>query len=399
MSTRTLPIGRSAVISGPCEAEADRLLAACVGDPTTFREDYWCRRPLLVRAVDADGFSEIISAAEVDDLLSARGLRGDQLRVVSEGRAVSVRNFTGWGSIGNSPVKEMLKPAQLLMELAAGSTLVLDDVSQYSPGVARVARAVSRALGCPAQASVYITSAGRQGLAPHQDDEHVLVLQLRGRKRWTVGDEGDPEVVQAVLEPGDCLYVPAHTTHVAESMPEAMSVHLTIGLSVPTVAAALERLVAEASESDDRLARPVGPATSIRDDLLAALASLAALVEGTPDGEVLAELRSPTHVGSSLPVSLDVAAHLPTLDGGSTLRLTPFGVIRVRRLSEDVAEVSGGGRRLRVPWSAAVRLLQIDPARFSLGEVFDGNAPQAATTLSKLLVAEGVAEPIREELA
>lgn len=396
MNDRTLQVGRSAVVSGPFEASADCVLASCVGDPSAFRDDYWCRRPLLVPAVSATDFDDIISTDEVDDLLSARGLRGDQLRVVSEGRAVSVRAFTGWGSIGNSPVKEVLKPANVLMELAGGSTLVVDDVSEYSPGVAVAARAVARSLGCPAQASLYITSAGRQGLAPHQDEEHVLVLQLRGRKRWTVGDD---DALHAVLEPGDCLYVPAHTTHVAESMPEAMSVHLTIGLTVPTVADALVRLVAEASEGEAGLAQPVRHAQDLRTDLLAALAALTEMVERTPADEVLEEIRSPTLVGRSLPVPLDVAAHLPHLDGGSILRLTPFGAMRIRRISEEMAEVAGGDRRLRVPWAAASRLQHIDPARFCLGDVFGGNAPQAASTLSKLLVAEGVAEPIVEGLA
>lgn len=398
MSGDTLRVGRSAVVRGPVEAEADRVLAQCVGDTARFVEDVWCRRPMLARAVDPAGFADIVSPEEVDDLLSTRGLRGDQLRVVSEGRAVSVRNFTGWGSIGNSPVKEVLKPANVLMELAGGATLVIDDVSEFSPGASRAARSVGRALGCPAQASLYITSAGRRGLAPHQDEEHVLVLQLRGRKRWVVGDESAGEdVVQAVLKPGDCLYVPAHTTHAAESLPEAMSVHLTIGLTVPTVADAIRQLVADRSEGGFGLETPVRGAEALRADLLATLAALTETVEQTAASEVLDEVRAPMLVGTSLPVPIDVAAHLPHLDGASVLRLTPFGVVRVRRVSEDEAEVSGGARRLRIPWTAAARLLAIDPARFCLGEVLGGNAPTAAGTLSRLLVAEGVAEPVEEE--
>lgn len=85
-----------------------------------------------------------------------------------------------------------------------------------------------------------------QGFAPHFDDVDVYVLQVEGRKRWRVyaplpghalpryssrdfvDAEVGPCVLEAVLQPGDLLYLPRGTIHQAASLPEAPSLHLTL---------------------------------------------------------------------------------------------------------------------------------------------------------------------------
>jgi bifunctional lysine-specific demethylase and histidyl-hydroxylase NO66 len=85
-----------------------------------------------------------------------------------------------------------------------------------------------------------------QGFAPHFDDVDVYVLQVEGRKRWRVyaplpghalpryssRDFLDAEIgtcmLDAVLAPGDLLYLPRGTIHQAESLPGDASLHLTV---------------------------------------------------------------------------------------------------------------------------------------------------------------------------
>lgn len=90
---------------------------------------------------------------------------------------------------------------------------------------------------CAVGANAYLTPAGTQGFAPHFDDIDAFILQVAGAKRWRVypprsdgldtlpryssvdfGESdlaGRPPVVDAVLYPGDVLYLPRGAVHQA----------------------------------------------------------------------------------------------------------------------------------------------------------------------------------------
>lgn len=86
------------------------------------------------------------------------------------------------------------------------------------------------------------------GLAPHHDDVELFVCHTEGRKRWRVyaptagfalptrssGDLpaaglGEP-LLEAVLEPGDVLYLPRGTVHAAEAEGGAGACHVTVSM-------------------------------------------------------------------------------------------------------------------------------------------------------------------------
>jgi lysine-specific demethylase/histidyl-hydroxylase NO66 len=99
--------------------------------------------------------------------------------------------------------------------------------------------------GCMVGANAYLTPPrSSQGFAPHYDDVEAFVCQLEGRKRWRVhaplrdaerlprasSRDYDPSelaragslpVLDAVLEPGDVLYMPRGWIHHACTLPEA----------------------------------------------------------------------------------------------------------------------------------------------------------------------------------
>jgi hypothetical protein len=104
------------------------------------------------------------------------------------------------------------------------------------------------------RANLYCTPANSRGFDLHFDTHEVFVLQLLGKKQWqifepttalpldfvpargggkTSQDIDEAEVGSLVLEellkPGDCLYLPRGFVHQAESRDEP-SVHLTIGV-------------------------------------------------------------------------------------------------------------------------------------------------------------------------
>jgi len=95
----------------------------------------------------------------------------------------------------------------------------------------------------PSEAVAYLTPAGQQGARAHSDPSDVYVIQLEGTKHWqvwetpqtrhlgvdrdyTLAELGQP-VMEVSLRPGDVLYVPYGTPHVAAAE-EQVSLHVTV---------------------------------------------------------------------------------------------------------------------------------------------------------------------------
>ncbi len=93
-SAEVRPTGR-----GPLGAAA---LARCVSvEAAKFAAAHWGRTPLLSRAVELpnpDGFTDLLSPADADELLSRRGLRTPFLRVAKDGQVLPAARYTGGGA-------------------------------------------------------------------------------------------------------------------------------------------------------------------------------------------------------------------------------------------------------------------------------------------------------------
>ncbi|MPZ71364.1 MAG: cupin [Actinobacteria bacterium] len=155
--------------------------------------------------------------------------------------------------------------------------MVFQSMHRYWAPLADYCRGLELALGHPVQANAYITPPGAQGFDAHEDEHDVMVLQSHGTKGWTVHDRHDlppsrPPVIDALVSPGDSLYIPAGFPHSASTQ-ERASVHITIGILTVTWKAAVReglRLV----ESDPAFDEPLPLRYSVDDDGLAELVRL-----------------------------------------------------------------------------------------------------------------------------
>jgi hypothetical protein len=126
------------------------------------------------------------------------------------------------------------------------------DLRPLAPAVDAVARSLEQLIHQPVSASAFWSRGGMR--APvHYDDHDLIVVQLKGTKRWYVatrpsplfntwkGVSGNPpelgvhEVID--LAPGDLLYLPRGTFHTVDSDTE--SVHLAIGFTPLTLREAI----------------------------------------------------------------------------------------------------------------------------------------------------------------
>jgi ribosomal protein L16 Arg81 hydroxylase len=247
-------------------------LARCVAvEPAKFAAAHWGRAPLLSRAGDLagpDGFRDLLSPDDADELLSRRGLRTPFLRVARNGALVPAGSYTGGGGAG-AEIGDQVLDEKVLSLYADGATLVLQGLHRIWPPLVDFARDLGLALAQPLQVNAYLTPAGNQGFASHYDTHDVFVLQVDGRKRWRIhepvladplerqawggrADEvaavahGEP-ALDVVLEPGDALYLPRGWLHSAQAQRDS-SLHLTVGVRALTRYALVEALLGLAAE-------------------------------------------------------------------------------------------------------------------------------------------------------
>jgi hypothetical protein len=251
----------------------------------------------------------------------------------------------------------------------------------------------------------------------------VFVLQVAGEKHWRIHEpvlrdplrtqpwadraaevaaaaERDP-VVDAVLRPGDALYLPRGFLHSATALGE-ISAHLTIGVHPVTRWAAAESaldLVRTLASEDPELrgSLPLGvdladPA-SVRDDVAAVVAGLQDWLGRLDPADVADRLRARTWAQvRPEPVT-------PLAQASAAAALTPDTVLRVRRRLRCALRDADDGRvallagRRTHSFPADVRealAALLDAGELKVGDL-PGLDPADRLTLARRLVTDAIA--------
>jgi lysine-specific demethylase/histidyl-hydroxylase NO66 len=248
-------------------AEGSVLARLVAVDRDQFAREYWGQEPLLSPAADLPGgFTELLDANAIDELVSERGLRTPFLRVARDGTTLADRAFTAPGGVG-AGIADQVSDDRLVRLFADGSTLVLQALHRVWPPILEFCQKLAAETGHPVQANAYVTPPQNQGFSAHSDVHDVFVLQLEGEKRWRIhrpvlaspvrdqpwnDRRADIEkrakeapLMQTLLKPGDCLYLPRGYLHAATAL-GGVSTHLTIGIHVWTRFAIAQQLMRQA---------------------------------------------------------------------------------------------------------------------------------------------------------
>jgi hypothetical protein len=145
------------------------------------------------------------------------------------------------------------------------------DLRPVSPAVDRLARALEIMLHQPVTASAFWSRGGMR--APvHFDDHDLIVVHLRGTKRWYVSQKpselnnvwkgipsGPPELGPHEIfdvNPGDLVYLPRGTLHSVDGSTE--SLHLSIGFTPLTLREAIIAALDQLSDLERPLRATLG---------------------------------------------------------------------------------------------------------------------------------------------
>lgn len=240
-------------------------------DPETFRQEYWTRRPLVVRRGAPGYFAELLTLADMDRVLSLSNVRDGDLRVVRDGKETPIHQLATArrGELTGHALEALYR------HYREGSTVVVNALERRFAPLRRLAYALGTEITARVQANIYVTPAGNRGFKPHYDTHDVIICQVHGSKRWQLfgaplelplasqpHDKAGPEPTEPLqefdLSDGDVLYLPRGTLHAGTSN-DRTSVHITLGVHPILWHEVLEAAVREAAHADVRFRRELPP--------------------------------------------------------------------------------------------------------------------------------------------
>ncbi len=148
---------------------------------------------------------------------------------------------------------------------AGGVSVTLANLELYSNLVLSLSRGFERDLQSPVQVSFYATPKSSQALGVHSDGHDVLVIQLRGEKRWDIYHDPhdaarDAEQPQRyVIRSGGWLFVPTGMRHEVKNEGTEPSIHLTVGFHPLKWGTIFERSLERANRISSVLRETIPP--------------------------------------------------------------------------------------------------------------------------------------------
>jgi hypothetical protein len=221
-----------------------KLLEPCL--PADFLASTWGKRHTYVRGRPGK-FSHLLPWNQLNEILRRHRLDFPRLRLMRDGKSLPAASYLRYAASGNrrkTPIPR-LRAAELAKHLREGATLVLDAVDELYRPLEELAEGLEFVFHERVQINTYAGWRTSRGFDLHWDDHDVFILQVAGRKRWSVygttrpyplagESEPNPKPTSAplweeTLEDGDLLYIPRGHWHVALPLDEP-TLHLTVGI-------------------------------------------------------------------------------------------------------------------------------------------------------------------------
>ena len=356
------------------------------------------------KSENTERFADLLSIANLDELLGRFGVRHPSIKLVRSGSAVPTAEYL-WRD-------RMVDPARVAQLFSEGATVVFGGLHDRHEPARRLCNAVSLQVSARTQTNIYLTPPGSQGFRPHWDTHDVYVLQIEGSKRWRMYGGGpelplkdhkfDPARHQAgdvenefTLETGEALYVPRGWMHAAATT-DSTSVHITLGVMSYTwadlLADSLSELVDRNSSWRENV--PLGFAADVGLDkeLEEELSRRILTLSGEMDLHAVVPARAETFVEHLRPRATDYlkqVVHADEVSEESRVCWRPGVPGRIALRDGRVALISRG-REVDFPSEAKTTLeCLLRGEIIRAGEILDGLDWLSRRVILKALIREG----------
>jgi len=222
--------------------------------PTEFLNEYWHKKPLLIRQAIPQ-FNAPIKAAELAKLAASEDV---------ESRLVT--HFKQQWQLKNGPFEELpdLKKKEW--------TLLVQGVNLHHPAADAILRQFNFLPDARLDDLMISLASDGGGVGPHFDSYDVFLLQAHGQRRWQISAQKNLDLIDGmplkilskfkseqefILEPGDMLYLPPHYAHDGVAVGECMT--YSIGFRAPAFQELGEAFLQFMSDSIDLPGRYADP--------------------------------------------------------------------------------------------------------------------------------------------
>jgi len=236
---------------------------------------YWERQHLPLHRRQPGYYESLLTAADLEGIISHSDARYPAIRLAKGGNYYPPEAYTRNIKHGDESFVGVPDVKRINEEYAQGATIALPGMQRTWPALAGLCNRLQAHFDHPAHANVYITPGNAAGFTPHYDIHEVFVLQIAGRKRWSIyapvvelphrsqpftpqAYAGQAPIAQITLDDGDLLYLPRGFLH-STTTSDSFSAHVTIGITVYTWVDVLsEYLKTAIAPPDLRKALPPG---------------------------------------------------------------------------------------------------------------------------------------------
>ena len=230
-------------------------------ETSAFEQDFFERRLCLITRTDPDYYACLLGIRDLDVVLGTHNVTHPEISLVRGEDDVPKSAYTH--------ATGRIDPLGVAKQFDEGATVTFNQLHGRVPVLGEFCASLGKVFGSRLQTNIYLTPPDAQGFKPHWDTHDVFVLQISGRKRWSVYDtkvtlplKGQgfdparevpgPVTEQFELGPGSAVYIPRGLMHSARSSDEA-SLHITLGLTTFTWTDFLLESVAAAALQDESL--------------------------------------------------------------------------------------------------------------------------------------------------
>jgi ribosomal protein L16 Arg81 hydroxylase len=235
-----------------------------VGDESSFLSEYFDRQPLLRRSALPAAHRELLTLADLDELLYSQAVRPPYIQLALGSQDIPAAAYTKTTTSADGHPTECVDPEKVIEYFRAGATIAWPSINPGRPNLRALASALSARFGVPTDLIAFLSPAGVQTFRPHFDPVDLFIIQLHGTKNWQIWPKsnrtertvtrftkdqlGEP-LFSTSLRPGDVMYLPSGTPHVVTAK-DTMSLHVSMIVRPRRWTDLLQRLVQVATERD-----------------------------------------------------------------------------------------------------------------------------------------------------
>jgi ribosomal protein L16 Arg81 hydroxylase len=271
-----------------------------------FFAEWWEKHPLHVSRAQPDFYAGLLTKTDVDRVVSSGGLRFPSIQLAKDGGFFPAEAFTRTLRSGDEVFAGVPNLDQIRAAYRSGATISLPGFHRAWAPLGSLVERLEAEISHAVHTNIYLTPGNTAGFAPHFDTHEVFILQIAGRKTWTIHPPplalphrtqsfdtapavSSRPILSVELAPGDMLYLPRGFVH-STATSAGFSLHVTLGVTVYTwVELLFELLQAGKSRDDFRRALPIGFARDkgIHDGLKRDMAELFGRLHDTADYDAL----------------------------------------------------------------------------------------------------------------